>query len=319
VKQAQFEHQGAARWDDFETLLTALESGNGERAAEFPHLYRRICQDLALARDRQLSRPLVERLNHMALRGHEHLYQARRFSMRGALQFVSRDFPRAVRSEWRLVLFTSVLFYGLALGIALMVQQQPELVYSFLDPGTIADLETAYDPSDGRIGQPRDAEDDVAMFGFYIWNNISIAFRAFASGLIFGIGTLVVLVFNGIYFGVVAGHLAHVGFGTSLASFVIAHGAFELTAILFSGVAGMRLGLALVAPGPRSRLQALRDASQRALPLVYGAGGMLVIAALIEAFWSPRPLPPELKYSVGAVLWALVALYLLFAGRRRAD
>ena len=88
---------------------------------------------------------------------------------------------------------------------------------------------------------------------------------------------------------------------------------------MLSGVAGMRLGLALVAPGQRSRLQALRDASRLALPLVYGAGGMLVVAALIEAFWSPRPLPSELKYGVGGAMWALVALYLLFAGRSRAD
>ena len=69
---------------------------------------------------------------------------------------------------------------------------------------------------------------------------------------------------------------------------MIAHSAFELTAMLLAGVAGMRLGLALVAPGARTRLAALRDAAQRSLPILAGAGLMLVVAAGIEAFWSPR-------------------------------
>jgi uncharacterized membrane protein SpoIIM required for sporulation len=81
----------------------------------------------------------------------------------------------------------------------------------------------------------------------------------------------------------------------------------------------MRMGLSLVAPGRRSRLQALRDGARRALPIVYGAGGMLLVAAGIEAFWSPRILPLEIKYGVGAGLWALVFGYLLLAGRVRAD
>ena len=102
-------------------------------------------------------------------------------------------------------------------------------------------------------------------------------------------------------------------------SFVIGHGAFELTAVLLSGVAGMRLGLAVLAPGPRSRVSALRAAALSSLPIVAGAALMLVIAAGIEAFWSPRQLPVAVKFAVGAGLWLLVALWLGTAGRSRAD
>jgi uncharacterized membrane protein SpoIIM required for sporulation len=157
------------------------------------------------------------------------------------------------------------------------------------------------------------------MFGFYIWNNISIAFRTFAAGLVFGVGALLIVMINSLYLGASAGHLLNVESATRLFGFVIAHGAFELTAMLLSGVAGMRLGLALLAPGLRSRRQALRDGARAALPVVYGAGVMLVIAAGIEAFWSPRPLPVGLKFAVGAALWLLVGGWLAFSGRRRAD
>jgi uncharacterized membrane protein SpoIIM required for sporulation len=110
-----------------------------------------------------------------------------------------------------------------------------------------------------------------------------------------------------------------VGSAEPLFSFVVAHSAFELTAILLSAVAGARMGLALIAPGQRSRAQALREDARRALPLVYGAGGMLVLAAGIEAFWSPQPFSPVIKYTAGAFCWAFVLLYFSLAGRTRAD
>ena len=319
MKQQSFEARGSERWRQFEALLAKLDAREREAAPGFPALYRRVCQDLALARDRQFSRQLVERLNRLALRGHEHLYQARGPTRRQLADFVAHGFPAAVRGEWRLFLFNSLLFYGAGLTLALLIVAQPELAYSFLDTQTLADLESMYDQTNGRVGVPRDASSDVAMFGFYIWNNISIAFRTFAAGLAFGLGTLLIVVFNSIFFGVIFGHLTQAGSLVPLSSFVIAHGSFELTAILLAGVAGMRLGLSLVAPGNRSRLQALRDAGRRALPIVYGAGGMLLIAAAIEAFWSPRMLPLEIKYGVGAAMWVLVFGYLLLAGRARAD
>jgi uncharacterized membrane protein SpoIIM required for sporulation len=317
VKQQQFEQAGRPRWRELETLLERLEAGGRSEAPDFPFRYRRICQDLALARDRSFSRSLVEQLNDLALRGHRSLYRARRGSLRELGAFVARDFPRAVRAEWRLLFFVTLLFYGTAGVLASAVQFEPELVYSFLEPGNVAQLEQMYDPAGERVGVAPDAQEDVARFGYYIWNNVSIAFRTFAAGLLFGAGTLFIVTFNAIYLGLVLGHLTRIGFGEPIRTFVVAHGAFELTAILLCGVAGMRLGLSLLSPGGRSRRLALREDAQRALPLVYGSALMLLLAAGIEAFWSPLPLAAATKYGVGAVLWVLVLLYLGTAGRTR--
>jgi uncharacterized membrane protein SpoIIM required for sporulation len=204
-------------------------------------------------------------------------------------------------------------------ALAVGIHAWPDLVYSFLDPARVMELEEMYDPANERVGLAKDAMDEMAMFGFYIWNNVSISFRTFASGLLFGVGPLFFVSFNAVYLGLVFGHLTRIGSGTPLGTFVIAHGAFELTALVIAGVAGMRLGLALVAPGCRTRLGSLREAATRALPLVYGVAAMDVIAAAIEAFWSSRPLGAGLKYAVGGTLWLLLALYLLRAGRTRAD
>jgi len=319
VKLAAFEAQGRARWDRFARLLASLERGETVDAAELPPLYRQLCHDLALARERQLSSALVAELNELALAGHRLLYRARSGEIRGIGTFLARDFPRAVRGEFRLVASLHALFYGLALGLAVLAWSHPDLIYSFMTSESVREIEAMYDPSGTVSTTPRDAGTDATMFGFYIWNNVSIAFRTFASGLAFGVGTLVSVIWNALTLGLIASHLARAGSAQTFFSFVIGHGAFELTAILLSGVAGMRLGLAVLAPGPRSRVAALRAAALSSLPIIAGAALMLVIAAGIEAFWSPRQLPVAVKYTVGAGLWLLVGLWLATAGRSRAD
>ena len=319
MKLATFEASGRARWNHFAALLSALERGETAGAAELPALYRRLCHDLALARERQISGALVAELNELALAGHRLLYQARTGQWRGLGKFLSRDFPRAVRGEWRLLAVLHGLFYGLALALAVLAWLHPDLIYSFLDPVNVQSIEDMYDPAGPIATEARAAGDDASMFGFYIWNNVSIAFRTFASGLVLGVGTLGSVIFNALNFGLVASHLIREGSAAPFFSFVIAHSSFELTAILLSGVAGMRLGLAVLAPGPRSRVAAMRVAALSSLPIVAGAAVMLLIAAGIEAFWSPRLLPRPLKYAVGAGLWGLVAFWLGAAGRSRAD
>ena len=111
----------------------------------------------------------------------------------------------------------------------------------------------------------------------------------------------------------------HSGLATNFFSFTSGHSAFELTAICLSGAAGLKIGYALVAPGLLTRGAALRAAAADAVTLVAGVAGMLLIAAGIEAFWSPRTfLPPEVKYALGGVMWLLLLLYFVFAGRERA-
>ena len=154
------------------------------------------------------------------------------------------------------------------------------------------------------------------MFGYYIMNNIGIAFQTFASGLLFGLGSLFFLLFNGLLIGAVSGHLSQIGYGEPFWSFVIGHGAFELTAITLAGAAGLQLGWALIAPGRHARSEALRLAAAQAVKLVAGVVIMLLIAAFVEAYWSSMTLASSsLKYWVGAALWLLVAIYFLAVGR----
>ena len=157
------------------------------------------------------------------------------------------------------------------------------------------------------------------MFGYYIMNNIGIGFRNYSLGITAGIGTAFILIFNGVSLAALSAHVIHLGFEQTFFPFVVGHGSFELTAIVFSGAAGLKLGYSVIAPGAERRVDALRVAATESIVIVYGVIAMLVAAALIEAFWSSKPaLPIELKLFVGAVLWLLVALYFGALGRRRS-
>lgn len=303
------------RWRELEELL---EHGVGAHEADrFVRLYRAVCDDLALARQRKLDVGVIDRLNALVTAGHQRLYRPARGSWRRIMDLLLRDFPRAVRAEKRLVIWAHLAFYGAAAGMAIWLAGTPEMVYAVLDPFQARELETMYDPQSSDYLRPRSVDTDTAMFGFYIYNNISIAFRAFASGILAGIGSLVVLVFNGVFLGAVAAHLANVGHGEQLLVFVIGHGSLELTALVLASVAGLRLGWSVLAPGARSRGAALRAGAQRAIPVVYGAAAMLLAAAAVEAFWSSRrEVPGEVKIMIGSLGWAVVLLYLMFAGRR---
>ena len=212
------------------------------------------------------------------------------------------------------LIFLVLVLPGLVAGVWTWLDE--EAIYSVLDSSQVRHMERIYDPEAKKIGRERDSDTDVFMFGFYIQNNISVAFRCFAGGLLLGIGTLFVLFFNGMFMGSVAGHLTRLDYVDTFYPFVIGHGSFELTAIVFSGAAGLRLGYSLLHPGQFSRLDAMRNAGRDVVPMLYGIVLMLIVAAFLEAFWSSSSsLPIAVKYSVGALLWVLVLIYSC-SGRR---
>lgn len=320
MKQSLFESRHQAQWQQFEQQLADLERGRAkaEQCQTFVQDYRRLCQHLALAEERGYSSYLIDPLQQLALRGHQQLYRRRTTISARVLAFLLADFPRLVRREWRLVLIASLLFFASLLGIGLLVYLFPELIYSLLDQQQVSEMQGMYDPAAGRLGRAveRASSEDWVMFGYYIMHNIGIAFQTFASGLLFGVGSVFFLVFNGLIIGAIAGHLTQIGFGQTFWPFVIGHGAFELTAIALSGAAGLKLGWALIAPGRLPRGEALLQAARVSVQLVYGVILFLLVAAFIEAYWSSMTWPaPWIKYSVGAVLWGLVLAYLTLAGR----
>jgi uncharacterized membrane protein SpoIIM required for sporulation len=315
MRQRAFEALHAAEWGALEKFL---DGGPAFDAAELPARYRRLCQHLALAHERQYSPDLVDRLNLLALRGHHALYANRRRQSQPMLDFVLVSFPRLVREEWRVVTVAALVFFGPLAGLIAALQAWPEFVHYLLDPRQIASFHDMYDPANRRLGM-READTHLAMFGYYIWNNVRIGFQTFAGGMLAGLGSVWFLAANGVMLGAVAGYLTQIGFTGTFWSFVAGHSSLELIAIVLSGAAGLRLGMAVIRPGARSRRAALVAAARPAVRMMYGAALMFCAAAFVEAFWSPlTEVPFAVKIWAGAAGWAVLLAYLGFSGRARA-
>ena len=314
MKQHSFEEKHEATWARIEeSLAQPSKDRNSQFLAEH---YLLLCQHLAIAKERLYDTSLVDRLNNLVLAMYRELYRYRSETRLNLFAFFRRDFPFSIYRHRYFILVALLVFALPGLAAGTWAYFEDDAIYSLIDARQVSQIERMYDPEARVLGREREADTDIYMFGFYIKNNISIAFRCFAGGMLLGIGTLLVLFFNGMFIGGIAGHLTRLDYVDTFYPFVVGHGSFELTAIVFSGAAGLRLGYALVNPGPFSRLDALRLAGRDVVPMIYGIVLMLIIAAFLEAFWSSSTLLSSgTKYGVGAGLWALVLLY-CFSGRR---
>jgi uncharacterized membrane protein SpoIIM required for sporulation len=314
----QFEEQHRAEWKELEA---ALDQAHGKQASQvdgdrLAALYRRCCEHLALAQARAYPIHLTERLEQLTHRAHRLIYRRQDLGGQGLRHMVLVGFPQSVRAHAGYVAVAALLFVLPLLVVGWLTWQDPGFILHLMDANSVRQFDGMYGDGSHALGTSREADTDWLMFGHYIRNNIGIGFQCFAGGLFAGVVSVFCLVFNGLHIGAVAGYLTQRGHAENFYSFVITHGAFELTAIVLSGAAGLALGHALLVPGRRTRISSLREAARKAIVLVYGVFGMLLIAAGIEAFWSSaRWVSPQIKYLVGTLCWVLVMAYLLWQGR----
>lgn len=326
MKQEDFVLQHGAEWVLFERWLNSRSNISAKKRKalasndisdyDFPVSYRRLCQQLSIAQQRGYSPLITDKLEELMQRGHHVLYRPPAPRWRRVVEFFLMEFPCILRKNYRYFWTSAVLFYVPFVGMIVLLHFYPELVHSIMNDQQISEMEKMYDPASKFDSLGRNSGSDLQMFGYYIWNNVSIGFRTFASGFFVGLGTIFVLLFNGIFLGAVAGHLTVIGSGEPFWRFVVGHSGPELTAIVISGAAGLRIGMAIVAPGRKKRVDALIEAGIEGVKLAMGIFAMLVFAAFIEAYWSSIVwMPDVVKYSVGGLIWLLIIIWLWRGGR----
>lgn len=340
MNKQRFLTQRQPAWKRFEKLIQQRRgwtSLKAEEIGEFSRLLRELSHDLAIIRSRDWGQGLVTYLNNLVARGHHSFYRSHPARWSRVVDFLAREFPRMFRRNGWYFLVAAALFF-VPLGVTwVAVQTNPTIAMRLLPAEALEQYDQMYGPrgdehedneeaASTKENEDNDDEESLAsgfdesraaMAGFYVQHNVGIALQCFARGLLMGVGTIHTLLFNGLVIGAVAGYVLAMGHSEKFLSFVVSHGSFELTAIAIAGAGGLVLGDALVHPGQRTRLESLRVRGLEAVQLAGGAAAMLVIAALIEAFWSPAPIPAMWKYTVGSGLWLLVAVYLGLAGRQK--
>ena len=309
----RFVEDRRARWARLENLISEA-NGRVERLApsdvlELGRLYRSASSDLAVARRDFALDAATERLNDLVATAHALVYSEAPTSGRRLRRFFLHELPSSVRANSRftavsLAAFAIPLLATFAIGLLL-----PEIAATALPPETRqhlaerrlwTDIPEGYRPLVGPL---------------IIVNNVRVAVAAFAGGLTAGALTLYLLVANGALLGTVLAVVQGYGLSGGLLTFTAAHGPLEISCIVLSGGAGLRLAWALLRPGDRSRRDALRLAGAQAIRVMLLVIPALGVAGILEAFLSPSGAPIALKITVGVIAGLALWSYIFLVGR----
>ena len=309
-------------WRRLDNLLSRAErqgltSLTTDEIKTIASLYRSVSADLARGRTNQVGETLIQDLQLLTSRSYGQIYQgSRRQDWRAMWVFYRYGFPAIVQQTWIYIAIATALFIISGFIAWWYSWQDPSFMSSILGPSFVAEVqETKELWTVSILGREPEVSSSLMI------NNIGVAFRAIFGGVSYpipvlpwltppGVFTLYVMVLNGLLIGAVATLVAQTNLAYDFWAFVFPHGSLELPAIFLAGGAGLLLARAILLPGKYRRIDALQVYGSQAVQLVYGIVPMLVIAGIIEAFFSPSPLiPAPMKYLTGTLLFGGFMLY----------
>jgi len=295
-------------WARLETLVersrTGISSLSHEELRELGLLYRQTASDLATVREDAPSRQLTTYLNQLLGRCHNLIYLGHKPQVSAVVQFYRETFPRVFREAFaQIALATAVCVFGMIVAWAVTLHD-PAFAYRLLGPRMMETIEQRKMWTDSIVTVKPLASSGIMT------NNLSVSFAAFAMGITGGIGTIWMMLMNGMMIGVIGAATWKAGMALQLWSFVAPHGVLELPAIFIAGGAGLEIGRGLLFPGMLPRKVSLARAGSHASKLVLGVIPLLVIAGIIEGFFSPSGAPYQLKFLLAGVLFAALVAYL---------
>ena len=305
-------------WDELDALA--------QRARRRPHrlgpdgvrrlgaLYRAAAADLAFARGRFPGDPVTRRLEGLVGRSRHLVYAAPGGGRGSLIRFFTRGYWRLVAERWVAIVVALVLVFGPAALAAGWGMHDPPAAIGVVpnDFRSVVDEE--------RPWEDMPADEQAAFSSAVLTNNIRVAALAFAGGITLGLLTALVLVYNGVLLGVIAGLMTEAGNGTGFVDLVTGHGVLELTCVIVAGAAGLSFGWSIVEPGRGTRTAALRREAVSSIAIILGTAPWLVLAGIVEGFRAELAEAGlawviGVGVALGALYWSLV----LVLGRRRSE
>lgn len=301
-----------ASWRRLDALLQQVEkrglkSLNADEIRTLASLYRSTAADLARARTHQVGNRIVQHLQTITTRSYSQIYQgSRRQEWRSVLTFYRWGFPAAVQQAKGYILLSIVLLVGAALVSYGLAWRDPTFLALIVPAELISQVRDRQELWTGSIvGVEPFASTSIMI------NNIQVSFAAVAGGVFAGLGTVYLLLMNGMLLGAIGALVGQYNLAYPFWAFVFPHGALELPAIFFAAAAGLLIAKAILFPEQYRRVDALKQYGQQAAQLLFGVVPMLVFAGTIEGFFSPNPsIPNLLKYVVGIGLFTMLLAYL---------
>ena len=296
-------------WDRLEQLLEqtqrrGIRSLDRGELRELGLLYRQAASDLAVLRADTSSVHFARYLNQLLARAHNTIYSGKKTSAVSILHFFRDTYPEVFRRNLPYCLLALALFLVGALAGSVLTLQDPDFQLKVLGPQMVETIRRREMWTHSIVAIKPLASSAIMT------NNLSVAFTTFAAGITAGLGTMYMIVFNGVLIGVIGMACYLSGMSLQLWSFVAPHGVLELPAIFIAAGAGLRLASGLLFPGVLPRKESLARAGREAVQLLLGCVPVLFVAGIIEAFVSPTELAVPMKFLFAAAMFTLLVFYL---------
>lgn len=267
-------------------------------------LYRQTASDLAAVREDATTRQLASYLNQLLGRCHNLIYLGHKPKVSGIVRFYRDTYPRVFRQTLPQTLLALAIFAATGIVAWVVTWHDPAFAYRLLGPQMMETIEQRKMWTESIVTVKPLASSGIMT------NNLSVAFSTFAAGISAGVGTIWMMALNGLLIGVIGAATWKAGMALQLWSFVAPHGVLELPAIFIAGGSGLEIARGLLFPGFLPRKISLAQAGSRAAQLLMGTIPMLVVAGLIEGFFSPSRAPMAMKFALAAVLFLALLAYL---------
>ncbi|MGV8123986.1 MAG: stage II sporulation protein M [Candidatus Xenobiia bacterium LiM19] len=315
MEQDRFVRLNSPLWEELEKLTSAIHTGgikslSADELMRLSGLYRRTSGSLAYATSQGYDRKLLLYLNDCVAKAYAEIYRDEPFTMADVKRFLLYDFPREFRAQSVPIALAAFIFVFSAILFGYLVYTRPECAVCLVPEGMVQGVESGVSPEGEQSRGALTSYQKSVMSHQIMVNNIKVGIRAFALGIFFGVGTVHSLIYNAQLIGTLAALSAHNHQSILFWSLILPHGVIELTAIFICAGAGFLLALALIDPGQYSRLDALKVRSREAAFLMLGSIALFAVAALIEGFITPLPIPPWSKLVFSGIVAVFMYVYL---------
>lgn len=306
MNEQQFIKNNSTTWKELEKFSSRINKKGvkvltSQEVKAFLHFFRVTSHHLAYARTHYPQSNVINYLNELITKCHSHVYAVKKVSPRALGKYLGYEFPALLKKyKWYLIGAVGVFTIGLIVGLLLVFYNENNSKL-FLPPNILESMKQ------GKSGGGD--WNDPLMSSQIMVNNITVALKAFVLGITLGIGTIYVLFFNGALLGALTAIVYMYGKPINYWSLILPHGVIELTAIFISGAAGLLVAKNILLPGEYSRWHGLINGAKSAVSLLFGVIVMLIVAGIIEGFFTPMKIPATSKLFFAAITAIVLIVY----------
>ncbi|MEX1240119.1 MAG: stage II sporulation protein M [Cyclobacteriaceae bacterium] len=278
MKETRFIAQNKEKWQESEYLLV----NSVKDPEKLSSLFTQVIDDLSYSRTYYPNRSVRVYLNKIAREYFFHIYSHQKARKNTFKQFWLDELPQIVYHSRKALLISLMIFFvSASIGIFSSMNDS-QFASTILSEEYVAMTKANIEKGD-PMAVYKEAH-QVDMFLGITLNNLMVAFRTYVFGIFLSIGTVAILLYNGIMVGCFQFFFLERGLFAESALAIWLHGTLEISSIIIAGGAGLTLGSGLLFPGTYSRLQAFQITAMRSLKLMLGISPIFVLAAIIESF-----------------------------------